>query len=119
MTETAARQLRHELLNQVNHIVGYAELLLEEGGDSHLAEIVVAGKQVMSAVQRILGSNAADGFDAAELRAALQGPLDDVQRLAGGIDPGGDPDSERFVGQISTAARRAAELIGGTATTAA
>ena len=36
MTESTARRLRHELLNQVNHIVGYAELLLEEGGDARL-----------------------------------------------------------------------------------
>jgi class 3 adenylate cyclase len=115
VTETAARQLRHELLNQVNHIVGYAELLLEEGGDARLADIVTAGKQVMSAIQRILGANAADGFDTAELRGALQAPLDDVLRLAGGIDSGDDPDTERFVGQICAAARRAADLIGGTA----
>ena len=114
MTETDARRLRHELLNQVNHIVGYAELLLEEGGDARLADIVVAGKQVMSAVQRILGADVAGGFDAAELASAVQGPLDDVLRLAAGIDPGGDPDAERFVGQICAAARRAAELIGGT-----
>jgi len=114
VTETVARQLRHELLNQVNHIVGYAELLLEEGGDGRLADIVAAGKQVMSGVQRFLGPNAADEFDPAELRDALQGPLDDVLRLAGGIDPGGDPDTERFVGQICAAARRAGELVGGT-----
>ena len=32
--------------------------------------------------------------------------------LAGDIDPGGDPDAERFLGQIALAARRAAELTG-------
>ncbi len=114
MTDLDTRRLRHELLNQVNHIVGYAELLLEEGGDPRLSDIVAAGKQVMSAVQRILGPNAAEGFDAAALRGALQGPLDDVLRLAGGIDPGGDADAERFIGQIAVAAQRAADLIGGT-----
>jgi adenylate cyclase len=113
VTESATRRLRHELLNQVNHIVGYAELLLEEDGDPHLADIVAAGKQVMSVVQRTLGGDAG-GFDGAELRAALQGPLDDVVRLAGGINTGGDPDAERFVGQIGLAARRTAELIGET-----
>jgi len=117
VTETAAgRRLRHELLNQVNHIVGYAELLLEEGGDARLADIVAAGKQVMSAVQRILGSNpTAGGFDAAELHAALQGPIDEVLRIAGAIDAAGDPDAERFVDKICAAARHAAELSGGTA----
>ncbi|HKY76932.1 MAG TPA: response regulator [Acidimicrobiia bacterium] len=112
MTDSEARRLRHELLNQVNHIVGYAELLLEEGGDARLADIVGAGKQVMSAVQRILGGAVAGGFDEAELRAALQKPLDDVLCLAGTIDSGGDPDAERFIGQIAVAARRTAELIG-------
>lgn len=112
MTDLDARRLRHELLNQVNHIVGYAELLLEEGGDIRLGDIVAAGKQVMSVVRRVLGADAVGGFDEAELRAALQGPLDDVVRLAGGIDTGGDPDAERFIGQIAVAARRTTELIG-------
>jgi adenylate cyclase len=112
VTDPDIRRLRHELLNQVNHIVGYAELLLEEGGDPRLGDIVAAGKQVMSVVQRILGGDGAGGFDEAELRAALQGPIDDVLRLAGGIDTGSDPDAERFVGQIAVAARRTTELIG-------
>jgi adenylate cyclase len=112
VTDPDIRRLRHELLNQVNHIVGYAELLLEEGGDPRLGDIVAAGKQVMSVVQRILGGDGAGGFDEAELRTALQGPIDDVLRLAGGIDTGSDPDAERFVGQIAVAARRTTELIG-------
>jgi class 3 adenylate cyclase/CheY-like chemotaxis protein len=112
VTETSARRLRHDLLNQVNHIVGYAELLSEAGGDARLADIVAAGKRVMSAVQRILGGTAADGFDAAELRSSLQGPLDDILRTAAAVDHGGDPDAERFVLQISAAARRAADLVG-------
>ena len=111
MTDSV-RRLRHELLNQVNHIVGYAELLLEEGGDARLGEVVAAGKQIMSAVQRILGGPTAGSFDEAELRAALQQPLDDVLRLAGSVDTGGDPDAERFIGQIAGAARRTSELIG-------
>lgn len=111
MTDSEARRLRHELLNQVNHIVGYAELLLEDGGDSRLGDVVAAGKQVMGVVQRVLGDDAA-GIDAAALRAALQGPLDDVLRLAGDIDAGGDPDTERFINQIAAAARRTTELIG-------
>ena len=43
-------------------------------GDPRLADIVAAGKQVMSAVQRILGADAADGFDPAELRRGAPGP---------------------------------------------
>ena len=111
MTDSA-RRLRHELLNEVNHIVGYAELLIEEGGDAHLGDVVAAGKQIMSAVQRILGGDNAEGFDEVELRTALAGPLEDVVRVAGSIDTGGDPEVERFVGQIALAARRTTELIG-------
>jgi class 3 adenylate cyclase len=69
----------------------------------------------MGAVQQILGAQAADGFDGEELCRALRGPLDDVLRLAASIDTGGDPDAERFAGQISAAAQRAAELARGTA----
>jgi class 3 adenylate cyclase/CheY-like chemotaxis protein len=108
----SVRRLRHELLNQVNHIVGYAELLLEEGGDARLGDVVAAGKKIMSAVQLILGGDTTGGFDEAELRAALAGPLDDVRRLAASIDTGGDPDAERFIGQIAVAAQRSTELIG-------
>ena len=116
MTDTTARQLRHDLLNEVNHIVGYAELLLEEGGDHRLTDVVAAGKQVMTVVQRILGAgaNAVEGFDGAELRAALQGPIDDVLHLIGTVETRGDLDAERFIGQISAAARRVSDLVGGT-----
>jgi class 3 adenylate cyclase len=113
--ESSARQLRHELLNEVNHIVGYAELLLEEGGDARLTDVVVAGKQVMNAVQRILGGAPGEEYDPAELQAALQVPLGDVVRLAGVIPPGDDPDADRFLRQISAAARRAGELVGAAA----
>jgi class 3 adenylate cyclase/AmiR/NasT family two-component response regulator len=114
MTESTARGLRHELLNQVNHIVGYAELLLEEGGDARLADVAAAGKEVMAAVQRILGADAGSGFDPAELQRALRGPRAEVARLSGAIDPEGDPDAERFLKQIAAAAHRGTELIGGT-----
>ena len=115
MTDTPARQLRHDLLNEVNHIVGYAELLLEEGGDRRLSDVVAAGKQVMTVVQRILGAgaNAVEGFDGGELRAALQGPIDDVLHLTATVETNGDLDAERFVGQISAAARRVSDLVGG------
>ena len=113
MTESTARRLRHELLNQVNHIVGYAELLLEEGGDARLVGVAAAGKDVMTAVQRILGAGTGDNFDPAELQRALHKPLTEVVRRTGAMDPGGDPDAERFLGQITAAARRATELVAG------
>ncbi len=115
MTDTplAARALRHELLNQVNHIVGYAELLLEEGGHPSLGEVQAAGKEVMAAVNRILGSATGDAYDAGELATALGPPLDEVARVAAGIAPGGDVETARFLDRITTAARRAQELVSG------
>lgn len=115
MSEPAARQLRHELLNEVNHIVGYAELLLEEGGDGRLADVAAAGKQVQFAVQRILGGNPAGEVDVTALQDALREPLADVVRLTAAIDAGDDPDARRFLSQICAAAQRANEMIGATA----
>jgi class 3 adenylate cyclase len=114
----AARQLRHELLNQVNHIVGYAELLLEEAEEAHeadrlaegLGEIRSAGKQVMAAVNRIIDPGAEHGFDHGELQAALAEPLGRVASLAGELDPESGEETTRFLGQIAAAARRATEL---------
>jgi adenylate cyclase len=115
VSEPAARQLRHELLNEVNHIVGYAELLLEEGGDGRLADVAAAGKQVQFAVQRILGGNPAGEVDVTALQDALREPLADVVRLTAAIDAGDDPDARRFLSQICAAAQRANEMIGATA----
>ena len=55
------RQLRHELRTPVNHILSYAELLLEEARDLGLAEFVtvleeirLAGKQTLTLINNIL-----------------------------------------------------------------
>lgn len=113
----AARHLRHELLNQVNHIVGYAELLLEETEEpgplaSGLGEICSAGRQVMAAVNRLLDPAAGQEFDAHELRVALEEPLGRVKGLAGELrgEPPSEEEAARVLGQIATAARRALEL---------
>lgn len=113
----AARHLRHELLNQVNHIVGYAELLLEETEEpgplaSGLGEICSAGRQVMAAVNRLLDPTRGQEFDAHELRVALEEPLGRVEGLAGELraDPPSEEEAARVLGQIATAARRALEL---------
>ena len=95
----------------MNHIVGYAELAMEEAEDAgdtspvkDLEEIRVAGKQVMAEVTRLLDPSAPDGFDAAELAGALSAPLDRVGELAAGLD----------ADRIAIAAARARELAAGT-----
>lgn len=115
-----ARHMRHELLNEVNHILGYAELLLEETEPASeagalvtgLGEICSAGKQVMAAVNRILDPIAEEGFDRHELQVALEAPLGRVATLTRELGVG-TPEAEetaRVLGQIATAARRAQEL---------
>ena len=113
----AVRHLRHEVLNQVNHILGYAELLLEETEDvdaggplvEGLGRICSAGKQVMAAVHRFLDP-ASDGSGGNELAAVLGGPLDEVIRLAGELGPVGGDEATRVLDQIAGAARRVLEL---------
>ena len=116
----AVRHLRHELLNQVNHIVGYAELLLEEAEDageaeatgplvSGLGEIRAAGKQVMAAVNRVLDPDD-DVFDREELQATLGQPLSRVTQVVGELGPASGEEAAQVLDQIAGAARRALEL---------
>jgi diguanylate cyclase (GGDEF)-like protein len=48
--------LRHELRTPVNHILGYAELLIEDAGDRHLEGFVPAFQQIQSGGGRLLES---------------------------------------------------------------
>ncbi len=116
----AVRHLRHELLNQVNHIVGYAELLLEEAEDageaeatgplvSGLGEIRAAGKQVMAAVNRVLDPDD-DVFDREELQATLGQSLSRVTQVVGELGSAGGEEAAQVLDQIAGAARRALEL---------
>jgi adenylate cyclase len=109
------RRLRHELLNQVNHIIGYAELLLEDVEEpgqlpEDLREICSAGKQVMVAVNRL--AEAAEEFDPLQLRAAVEKPLERVADLADRLRPGQPDDQEgaRVLGHIASAARQAMRI---------
>ncbi|MGH9036714.1 MAG: adenylate/guanylate cyclase domain-containing protein [Acidimicrobiia bacterium] len=114
----AVRHLRHELLNQVNHILGYSELLLEEAedavGEGHLIEglggVRAAGKEVMAAVNRVLDPEAGEPHDQEELQAALGDPLSQVVHLAGELAPASGEEAARVLEQIAGAARRALEL---------
>ncbi len=117
----AVRHLRHELLNQVNHILGYTELLLEEAEDAEeegplvqgLEGVRAAGRQVMVAVNRVLDPDAEEAFDGQELQAALGDSLRTVVQLAGELAPAGGEEAARVLEQIAGAARRALELAAG------
>lgn len=119
------RALRHELLNQVNHIMGYAELILEDVADAGpgpadpalaagLGDVRAAGKEVLAVVTALLDPSG-DGFDAAALTAALEDPLERVLTRAGelaGVVPAEAVDT---LGRIASAASRARALAGGAA----
>ncbi|HEV7861422.1 MAG TPA: response regulator, partial [Acidimicrobiia bacterium] len=120
----ATRALRHELLNQVNHIVGYAELILEDLADGAgpadpaltdgLAEVCSAGREVQAAVTAILDP-AGDRFDAPALQAALAGPLQRVVRLAGDLAGKAPEEAAEAFTRISDSAARAGALASGSA----
>ena len=110
------RVLRHELLNQVNHIVGYAELILEDLDDPAVAErlgaVCSAGKEVLAAVNAILDP-AEDSFDGPALQAALDAPLQRVVWLTGELAGAVPDDASETLRRIATAAARAAALAAG------
>ncbi|MGH9040007.1 MAG: hypothetical protein ACRDZ3_07240, partial [Acidimicrobiia bacterium] len=94
--------LRHELGTQVNHIVGYGELLLEEAAESGdpgaadellapLEEIRAAGRDVMAAVHELLNPThvAAHGLDLTALAGAVGPPLERVAGLVSALAAAG------------------------------
>ena len=91
----AAKQLRHELRTPINHIVGYAEMLLEDSGADehaerrgHIEEIISAAGAILheinTALPPTLSEPGADDVD--RLYAAFQAPrsrvLEAVERLS-------------------------------------
>ncbi len=84
MTPEEARELRHELRTPVNHLIGYAELLLEED-DADEADIealeAVRGlaREVLELVPGLLG-DATDGVDGTAASAGSVAAL--VERVA-------------------------------------
>ncbi|MCX6521869.1 MAG: response regulator [Actinobacteria bacterium] len=84
MTPEEARELRHELRTPVNHLIGYAELLLEEDeadeADIEALEAVRArAREVLELVPGLLGDGT-DGTDGADASAGSVTAL--VDRVA-------------------------------------
>jgi adenylate cyclase len=74
MTPEQVRELRHELRTPVNHLIGYAELLLEEEGltstnVAQLEGIRAVARQVLELVPGIIDADGNAGESAARLRA--------------------------------------------------
>ena len=85
MSESAFRTLRHDLRTPLNHILGYAELLLEEAeaaGHSDfvadLQKICLAGRELLAVVNRRLDSARLRAGDPDRLSHELRTPLNAI-----------------------------------------
>src|SRR2546423_9060867 len=123
----ALARLRHELRNEVNHIVGYGELLAEESDDDGggstigpaLAEINDAGREAQTAADGLLSPEhlAAAGFNRAALVETVRPALERVAARAAwlardaGLVAGAGPTAD--LARIERSARRAIALVSG------
>ncbi len=98
-TEDEARTIRHELRTPVNHIVGYAELLLEEEGvpaslAAGLRELREMAREVLTLVAGVVASDAESLASLDRLVARLEASARGL--LAVGI-PAARPDIDRII----------------------
>ena len=112
MTPDEARHLRHELRTPVNHLMGYSDLLLEEGEPSEalanaLGAVKAAGATVLEAVARTLGDGGfIDPAGIAALEDSVRAAEAAVAELGGVASREQSPDVER----MRTASARLREL---------
>ena len=85
MSESAFRTLRHDLRTPLNHILGYAELLLEEAEAAghpdfvtDLQKICLAGRELLAVVNRRLDSARLRAGDPEQLSHELRTPLNAI-----------------------------------------
>src|SRR5215472_6831635 len=119
----ALANLRHELRTPLNHIIGYSEMLLEEGEAGPPARLAPGLRRVLEEARRLLGMIneflaparvEAGAVDPERLPAELSGPLREIiacvetlRRQAGELD--GDAVAED-VDRIGSAAERLLDL---------
>jgi DNA-binding response OmpR family regulator/tRNA A-37 threonylcarbamoyl transferase component Bud32 len=119
LTSDAAKQLRHELRTPVNHIVGYAEMLLEDAADPQFAdrraaleETIAAARDVLTLIHATLPSTRTEipVSDVVSLYTSLQGPQERIVSAVGRLMPApgssADPEFEADLGRILQAAER-------------
>jgi adenylate cyclase len=111
MNEAQTRELRHELRTPVNHLIGYAELLLEEEGltpasIAQLEGIRAVARQVLELVPGIIDADGTLGESAARLRAHV-GELE-TSTAALRASPGALPPAD--LDRLTAAAARLGEL---------
>ncbi len=117
----AASQLRHDLITPVNHILGFAELLIEEAeerGRSHLVDrlgtVRTLGKQVLEGIDHALAQASEVGLptDLAGLGLALLGPCGSITETCDDIEGavGQAPDRAFFLGDLAKVRDAASRL---------
>jgi DNA-binding response OmpR family regulator len=119
LTSDAAKQLRHELRTPVNHIVGYAEMLLEDAVDPSLADrrtalqqTIDAAREVLTLINATLPSTRTEipVSDVVSLYTSLRGPQERIVRAIGRLrrasGPAADPELEADLDRILRAAER-------------
>jgi CheY-like chemotaxis protein len=121
LTSELAATLRHDLRTPVNHIVGYAEMLLEDAPESNgglrrgLESILVAAREAAAEIDRSVRPNGAT-VEAAAIEALYGALRIRQERIVGEVDAllsrtASDKDDETVVedlGRIRHAARRLA-----------
>ena len=82
-------ELRHRLRTPLNHIIGYSEMLLEDGSSSGqatsvLEQVMALAKQILTLIQPTLSPRGSDPEEdpLLKLRTGMQDSLDELLRLA-------------------------------------
>ncbi len=117
----AASQLRHDLVTPVNHILGFAELLIEEAGERQRGHLVGRldavrglGREILEGIDRALARASEVGLpaDLAGLGRSLLPPCGTIIDACDEIEEavGQAPDRAFFLGDLSKV-RDAAERL--------
>jgi class 3 adenylate cyclase/CheY-like chemotaxis protein len=113
MNSDNASHLRHELRTPINHLIGYAELLLEDEDTSGplvtlLGEVRELARQVLTVTAGVLDADASVSTVAVEALHGLVGELEEcVAPLPAASGPGQAGDVERIV----AATKRLREMV--------
>ncbi len=119
--ETLA-QLRHELRTPLNHIIGYTEMLIEDGGPPELAPALRAvlddAQALLGLINELLGPAAAGSLEsaqhlAAQLGAPLERILDASKAITAKLLAAGAAEAHKDADRIHGAADHLAMLVKG------
>lgn len=118
LTPEAVSELRHELRTPVNHIVGYAEMLLEDAADGDqagraaLEQTLVAARDVLTLINGTLSSGGVS-VSRADIAALYTSLAEPQQRIVGALSPLLDVDrkDEEFTSDLRRILSAADKLV--------